>query len=917
MSSVSGLGLEEKLPEAILLQKAQAGDSDALGGLLLRHQSACHSLALKLIADEAEARNVCQEAFLRAFRTWDLWTPKKPFQLWLLRFVCESYQTRANAAARKSAQKTPLREDERPTPVDEAKTRCAVETRTDLRSLLADKLATMNAAKSLPLRLHYNLGYRHEDTAVILGIPATDVARRIRAGLGNLRAKLACNGFSCASTELAEILKEGGATALTDRYVPFIKNLAASHRGKLPALVGAKARIRKGLRFLRANLAAILIIEIALVGLYRFWPPPKRMPPQPVAGEKVRIYDPQKFYVFTDKVGAHGIFYDLWSRGLRVYHFPKQRSLLIPPELRYQQVEGRRFIDEAAKYNGLSVVWCQNGLTAVIQKNSPDVEIEEIIAGAQSSDWETRLDTAWQLAYCRDVRSFDAWILLAEDSNKDVVEQVVQSLKKKSINSSFTEILAGVCGERAWPLLSLLSDRNDPDFSAHQNFWRRKGFYGLMRTDGDKALAMIDKELESESPEFRGLAADALFSICGRKISLWSNTLTYESILSTPSDELTYLRQALGENVFPLYEKALKSSCDKVAVRAKDVTACLRDFFRWHFEDRPGNRLPFSTASREEERLYYFSCEKRWQCESMSKLENNPALEAAFKDPMTFLTLYRQGDDRALDFVEKALHHEEAKVRVEAAMTLAGFGGDRALDLLFRAASDDDETVRSAAGEAFSRHYRKHLPILKKQFDQQKKLPYKMHGLGNEDDDGYMEFLEEISGDPSPSKQQYVAMALSVVGGYKVLAIVEKMLQSEHEQISANAMMIYCRMIPSSCKVRRVLSVLETALKCRHYEVFKDATYKLARDYDVDRAVKILLKTLQVEKDARHVECLVVLINQNYSAHPDVKESLDPNLKLWRERKEREEREWREKHNFRREYVPALQKPTFDTDELF
>ena len=71
---------------AVLLQ-AKKGDSDAWTELMTLHQEAAFRLAYLLIGNLAEAEDVTQEAFIRAYTHLNKMDTKRPFRPWLLRIV--------------------------------------------------------------------------------------------------------------------------------------------------------------------------------------------------------------------------------------------------------------------------------------------------------------------------------------------------------------------------------------------------------------------------------------------------------------------------------------------------------------------------------------------------------------------------------------------------------------------------------------------------------------------------------------------------------------------------------------------------------------------------------------------------------------------------------------------------------------
>ena len=65
--------------------------SEKLVGLLKRHEGAARSLACKLARNAEDAKELVQEASVRALRHWDSFDPVKSFQAWYLRIVKNAF----------------------------------------------------------------------------------------------------------------------------------------------------------------------------------------------------------------------------------------------------------------------------------------------------------------------------------------------------------------------------------------------------------------------------------------------------------------------------------------------------------------------------------------------------------------------------------------------------------------------------------------------------------------------------------------------------------------------------------------------------------------------------------------------------------------------------------------------------------
>jgi RNA polymerase sigma-70 factor (ECF subfamily) len=70
-----------------LVERAQKGDRDAFRQLVERHQRRAFAIAIGLVRDENDAREIVQEAFLRVFRSLDKFQGGSSFFTWLYRIV--------------------------------------------------------------------------------------------------------------------------------------------------------------------------------------------------------------------------------------------------------------------------------------------------------------------------------------------------------------------------------------------------------------------------------------------------------------------------------------------------------------------------------------------------------------------------------------------------------------------------------------------------------------------------------------------------------------------------------------------------------------------------------------------------------------------------------------------------------------
>jgi RNA polymerase sigma-70 factor (ECF subfamily) len=73
--------------DRVLIDRARAGDKGAFRRLVERHQRRAYAVALALVRDENDARELVQDAFLRAFKSLPSFQGSSSFFTWLYRIV--------------------------------------------------------------------------------------------------------------------------------------------------------------------------------------------------------------------------------------------------------------------------------------------------------------------------------------------------------------------------------------------------------------------------------------------------------------------------------------------------------------------------------------------------------------------------------------------------------------------------------------------------------------------------------------------------------------------------------------------------------------------------------------------------------------------------------------------------------------
>src|SRR6476660_751391 len=90
-----------------LVARSIRGDADSFNQLILRWERPIFALAYRTIGREEDARDVCQETFLRAFRALPAFRGQAKFSSWLYRIalnLCRDWARRERRAPTANAQ---------------------------------------------------------------------------------------------------------------------------------------------------------------------------------------------------------------------------------------------------------------------------------------------------------------------------------------------------------------------------------------------------------------------------------------------------------------------------------------------------------------------------------------------------------------------------------------------------------------------------------------------------------------------------------------------------------------------------------------------------------------------------------------------------------------------------------------------
>ena len=178
------------LDEPALVRAAQQGDAAAFSELVRRYQKAVYRVAYGLTRNAADADDLAQETFVRAWRALDRFRPDEPLYPWLSRIAINlSYSLFRRRKRRPETSIEPLVEAGQQWGVEDDPAEHTADAERDARLRACfGELAPEHQAV-LALRAVQDLSY--DEIANVLSIPIGTVMSRLSRARGELKRRLA------------------------------------------------------------------------------------------------------------------------------------------------------------------------------------------------------------------------------------------------------------------------------------------------------------------------------------------------------------------------------------------------------------------------------------------------------------------------------------------------------------------------------------------------------------------------------------------------------------------------------------------------------------------------------------------------------------------------------------------------------
>ena len=145
-----------------------------------------------IIAGPADAPDVTQDAFLKAYTALDRFRGEAPFRPWILRIVANEARNRRRSAGRRTGLALRAAEDRRPG--DAAPSPESAVLAGESRAALLAAINELRDEDREIIGARYFLDLTEAETAEALGLPRGTVKSRLSRALGRLREQLAAEG---------------------------------------------------------------------------------------------------------------------------------------------------------------------------------------------------------------------------------------------------------------------------------------------------------------------------------------------------------------------------------------------------------------------------------------------------------------------------------------------------------------------------------------------------------------------------------------------------------------------------------------------------------------------------------------------------------------------------------------------------
>jgi RNA polymerase sigma-70 factor (ECF subfamily) len=173
------------MTDAELVARTRTGDADAFGALVSRYYDACWRFAYHMLGERADAEDVVQESFLRAYLAIGRYDERDQFRGWLFRILTNQCRNAITARGRRTRRFVQ----------DEGAIESATAPQTGMQlgvedAALSRALAQLDPLQREALLLKYAEGLEYTEMSAMTGVGESALKMRVKRGSERLRALL-------------------------------------------------------------------------------------------------------------------------------------------------------------------------------------------------------------------------------------------------------------------------------------------------------------------------------------------------------------------------------------------------------------------------------------------------------------------------------------------------------------------------------------------------------------------------------------------------------------------------------------------------------------------------------------------------------------------------------------------------------
>ena len=173
--------------DAARVRACLAGDSHAFTGIVAEYEKPVYNVALRMLRDPEEARDIAQTVFLKAWQNLSSYDPQYKFYSWIYRMAINESLNFLRARARDTE---PVDEQ---LPAEDAGPADLLDG-DQVRGVVLDAIDRLKPEHRAVIVLKYFVDRNYDDIAEILGIDAKTVKSRLYTARQLLKDKLRTRG---------------------------------------------------------------------------------------------------------------------------------------------------------------------------------------------------------------------------------------------------------------------------------------------------------------------------------------------------------------------------------------------------------------------------------------------------------------------------------------------------------------------------------------------------------------------------------------------------------------------------------------------------------------------------------------------------------------------------------------------------